>query len=122
MVFHQWVSTEASIFSHAKRFFKKILVTNGINILWIFPEDVRRLAYECAVKFGIKIPASWTTNKMAGKEWLTMFLKRNPELSIQKPEPTSLGRATSFNVQNVKVFFDKLAEVMDIYRFSASQI
>lgn len=59
---------------------------------------------------------------MAGKEWLTMFLKRNPELSIRKSEPTGLGRATSFNAQNVKVFFDKLAEVMDKYGFSASNI
>lgn len=86
------------------------------------PKDVRRLAYECAVKFGIKIPASWTANKMAGKEWLTMFLKRHSELSIRKPEPTSLGRATAFNAHNVKVFFDKLAEVMDKYGFTASQI
>ncbi|KAF2897536.1 hypothetical protein ILUMI_08639 [Ignelater luminosus] len=59
---------------------------------------------------------------MAGKEWLTMFLKRNPELSIRKLKPTSFGRATSFNAQNVKVFFDKLAEVMDKYHFTASQI
>lgn len=86
------------------------------------PKDVRRLAYECAVKFGVKIPEIWTKNKMAGKDWLTMFLKRNPELSIRKPEPTSLGRATSFNAQNVKVFFDKLAEVMDKYKFGASEI
>lgn len=32
------------------------------------PKDVRRLAYECAAKFGIEIPPSWTANKMAGKE------------------------------------------------------
>lgn len=46
------------------------------------PKDVRCLAYECANKFEIDIPLSWTAIKMAGKEWLTMFLKRNPELSI----------------------------------------
>lgn len=86
------------------------------------PKDVRRLAYECAATFGIKIPSSWTANKMAGKEWLTKFLKRNPELSIRKPEPTSLGRATSFNAQNVKVFFEKLAEVMDKNGFNSSEI
>ena len=59
---------------------------------------------------------------MAGKEWMTSLLKRNPKLSIRKPEATSLGRATSFNTKNVKVFYDKLGEVMDIYKFSASQI
>ncbi|XP_023312440.1 uncharacterized protein LOC111692606, partial [Anoplophora glabripennis] len=68
------------------------------------PKDVRRLAYECSAKFSIEIPPSWTANKMAGKEWLTMFLKRNPELSIRKPEPTSL------------------AEVMDRYGFTAADI
>ena len=59
---------------------------------------------------------------MAVKKWMTSFLKRNLNLSIRKPEATSLGRATSFNTKNVKVFYDKLDEVMDIYKFSASQI
>ncbi|XP_074029262.1 uncharacterized protein [Leptinotarsa decemlineata] len=59
---------------------------------------------------------------MAEKEWHTMFLKRNPELSIRKPEPTSLGRVTSFNAQNVEVFFEKLADVMDRYGFTAAEI
>ncbi|XP_047129342.1 uncharacterized protein LOC124809333 [Hydra vulgaris] len=86
------------------------------------PKDVRSLAYECALQYKIKIPGSWTVNKMARKEWMTSFLKRNPQLSIRKPEATSLGRATSLNAANVKVFFDKLGEVMDIYKFSASQI
>ena len=59
---------------------------------------------------------------MTGKEWMTSFLKRNPKLSIWKPEATSLGTEKSFNTENVKEFYDKLGEVMDIYKFSASQI
>ena len=59
---------------------------------------------------------------MAGKELTTCFLKRNFKLSIRKPKATSLGRATSFNAENVKVFYEKLGEVMDIYKFSASQL
>ena len=86
------------------------------------PKDVRCLVYECAVQYKIKIPESWTEIKMAGKELMTSFLKRNLKLSIRKPKATSLGRATSFNAENVKVFYDKLGEVMDIYKFNASQI
>ena len=59
---------------------------------------------------------------MAGKELMTSFLKRSLKLSIRKPKATSLGRATSFNAESVKMFYDKLGEVMNIYKFSASQI
>ena len=59
---------------------------------------------------------------MAGKELMTCFLIRTLKLSIRKPKATSLGRATSFNTENVKLFYDKLGEVMDIYKFNASQI
>ena len=41
------------------------------------PKHVRCLVYECAVQYKIKIPESWTENKMAGKELMTSFLKRN---------------------------------------------
>lgn len=116
-------ATPRQVFSHTQEdSLKKYLLQMASIFYGYSPKDVRRLAYECAAKFSIEIPPSWTANKMAGKEWLTMFLKRNPELSIRKPEPTSLGRATSFNAQNVKVFFEKLADVMDRYGFTAADI
>ena len=86
------------------------------------PIDVRRLAFECATKYNLNVPAAWRANKMAGKDWLTAYLKRTPRLSIRKPEPTSLGRATSFNKHNVNMFFGKLANVMDKYKFPPSKI
>ncbi|XP_018402028.1 PREDICTED: uncharacterized protein LOC108779157 [Cyphomyrmex costatus] len=88
----------------------------------IGPKEVRRLAYDITVKCDINIPRSWHTNKIAGSDWLTAFLKRNKSLSIRKPEATSLSRATSFNKTNVNNFFDKLAEVMDKNKFTASSI
>lgn len=85
------------------------------------PLDVG-LAYECAVKYNRKFPEAWNTNKSAGKDWLSSFLKRNSELSIRIPESTSLGRATSFNKSNVKLFYEKLAAVLDKYKVPPSRI
>ncbi|GBP61961.1 hypothetical protein EVAR_45018_1 [Eumeta japonica] len=46
------------------------------------PKAVRRLAYDLAIKCNLKKPESWDRDKMAGTDWLSAFLKRNPELSI----------------------------------------
>ena len=86
------------------------------------PKDVRVLAFQCAKKFNIKMPLTWEEKVCAGSDWLNRFLKRHPSLSVRVPEPTSLARATSFNRENVKNFFDKLAEVMDRYKFTPNDI
>jgi len=86
------------------------------------PQDVRKLAYECAEKYGIEMPDSWKLKSMAGPDWLSGFLKRNEDLSIRTPEATSLARVTSFNRHNVNMFFDKLGEVMDRHHFEACDI
>ena len=88
----------------------------------IGPKEVRRMAYDCVIKYEISVPETWHTNKMAGRDWMSAFLKRNTSLSIRKPEATSLSRATSFNKSNVQEFYTKLAEVMDRFKFTASSI
>lgn len=89
----------------------------------LLPEEVKKLAYECAVKFNAhNIPPSWHENRKAGPDWLTGFLKRNPQLSIRAPESTSASRATSFNKHNVSDFFTKLSTVLDKYKFPPSRI
>lgn len=85
------------------------------------PKNVRSLAYELAVANNKRIPPSWNENKMAGKRWMTQFLKRNP-LSIRTAEATSLGRAMGFNKVVVKKFFDNLKEVLDKYKFRSGNI
>lgn len=57
----------------------------------------REIAFQFANANGKKIPDNWKEEKLASIDWLRGFLKRNPELSVRKPEAISLSRATSFN-------------------------
>ncbi|XP_031358437.1 uncharacterized protein LOC116182078 [Photinus pyralis] len=75
--------------------------------------DVRRLAFEVAVVNNVTIPESWSTSKMAGKDWLRAFIKRRKTLSIRKPEACSLARLTSFNRHNVQTFFTNLRNILE---------
>lgn len=86
------------------------------------PKDVKKLAYEFAIKLDLKIPPSWTKYEFAGDDWFSSFLKRNNTLSIRKPEATSLARAMNFNPVNVKKFMDKYDSVLVKYKFEAHQI
>lgn len=89
----------------------------------LLPEEVRKLAYTCAVKFEMpNIPVSWHRNKEAGADWFTGFMKRNPSLSIRSPEATSAGRASSFNRHNVTDFFNKLGDVILKHNLQPSRI
>lgn len=83
--------------------------------------DVRRLAYQLAESHGI--PHSFNKIKeMAGKDWLSGFMKRNPDLSIRLPEPTSIGRAVGFNRPQVKHFYDILESALAANTYTGSQI
>ena len=96
---------------------EKILVsylTKAANIYsGLSPKEVRILAYECANVFTIGMPESWKTNKCAGPDWFSLFMKRHGSLSIRTPEATSLSRASSFNRHNVGAFPTKLMTAMD---------
>ena len=98
------------------------LLTCSAMYYGLTPKSLRRLAFEYARKNNIVTPATWNANKMAGKDWLTGFLRRNTSLSIRSPEATSLARMTSFNHTNLNIFQDKLADVIDRYSFTASEI
>lgn len=86
------------------------------------PKAIKNLAYKFAIQNELKVPTSWTEIKTAGKDWFWGFMKRHPNLSIRKPEATSLARMTSFNENNVKIFQDKLEEVLRRYSLTATQI
>ena len=75
--------------------------------------ECRQIAYQMAQINKINVPESWHVNKMAGKDWMHGFRKRNPVLSLRTPEGCSLARATAFNPHNVGIFFDKLYDVLN---------
>ena len=74
--------------------------------------EIRRLAYDFVEKNNIEHPFNSTT-KMAGKDWFRGFLKRNPDISLRKPEATSMARATGFNKTAVKRFYENLSKAID---------
>ncbi len=69
----------------------------------------RKFVFKYAVANQKKLPLKWTKEETAGIEWMRSFARRyKSELSLRKPQSTSLARATSFNPTNVAAFFCKL--------------
>ena len=65
---------------------------------------------------------SYCKKRKAGSGWIHVFLTRHPELSLRKPEPTSIARATGFNRPQVNRFFQLLEDVLHQYHFDSSGI
>lgn len=85
-------------------------------------KNVRKLAYELAIKYDKEIPEAWKANNMAGKKWLGGFRNRRKEISLRTPEATSLARAMGFNKVVVKKFFDDLKKLLVRYDFPPQSI
>ena len=69
--------------------------------------DIRRMAFQLAIRNNLKHPFS-TLSKQAGKKWLKGFLLRHPELSFRKPQNISVARVQAFTKENINRFFDIL--------------
>jgi len=76
---------------------------NGLSVI-----QVRKRAWELAVKSGINYPESWDVNSLAGPDWWFGFSKRHPDIAVRKGENCSLQRKFSFNEVSVSKFFDNL--------------
>jgi hypothetical protein len=85
------------------------------------PRELRRIAFEFAEAKQIKHRFNKSV-KLAGKDWLYLFLQRNPEISLRQPEGTSLNRINAFNKEEVTLFFSNLQQIMDMYRFPPNRI
>uniref|UniRef100_A0A8D9BEI9 HTH CENPB-type domain-containing protein n=1 Tax=Cacopsylla melanoneura TaxID=428564 RepID=A0A8D9BEI9_9HEMI len=84
-------------------------------------KDLQYLAYHIAEVNNIK-HSFCPSKKMAGRDWITGFRKRHPELSIRKPEATSTARAQAFNKPNVMKFYNILQEVQAKHNFPPHRI
>lgn len=73
---------------------------------------VRAMAFNLAEQLNIK----HTFNRekgLAGYDWLNMFLKRNPDLSVRKAEGVSLARCQGMNKNEVSSYFTLLQNVLE---------
>ena len=84
--------------------------------------QTRKLAFEFAEALGKPIEKVWKNYSAAGVDWKKGFMTRHKELSLRKPENTSLARATAFNRTNVTEFHDNLKDVVERYKFSHARI
>ena len=83
--------------------------------------DIKRLAYQLAIKNGLRHPFSHE-NGAAGKKWLKGFLKRHPNLSIRKPQGISKARIKGFTPENVNKFFALLEPEMQKINFNPARV
>jgi len=66
--------------------------------------DVVRLAYQLAVRNGIKNQI-WKRNEKAGRKCLGNFLRHHPQISVGNPECLPLSRARGFTPESAAQLF-----------------
>jgi hypothetical protein len=84
--------------------------------------QTQKLAYQYAVKLRVSYPKNWDEKCAATYDWSYGFMKRHPELSLRKPENTSLARASGFNPFNVNSFMNNLEALYNRHRFTPERV
>lgn len=82
--------------------------------------QIRKVAFEYAERLNLKHNFNGAS-RMAGRDWLNAFMLRN-NISIRKPEATSINRITAFNKEEVQLFYKLLGEMMEQYKFVPKNI
>lgn len=83
--------------------------------------QVKKIAFQYAESNSI--PNNFNKAKgICGNDWYYGFLKRHPQISLRKPESTSLNRVKGFNKQEVDIFFSNLLEAFDKYNYQPNKI
>ncbi|KAJ3639912.1 hypothetical protein Zmor_003240 [Zophobas morio] len=74
-------------------------------------KTLRQLAYNLAKSMGLQGRFN-NTKKIAGNDWLKLFMRRNPTLSIRQSEGVSLARAEGMNKEEVQQYFQLLTKTL----------
>jgi hypothetical protein len=82
-------------------------------------QEFLELVYNYAEINKIKHPFK---NGAAGTDWYKGFARRHPDLTLRKPEPTSIARARGFNKPQVYRFFDLLEEQIEKHKITATRL
>ena len=76
------------------------------------PQNVRKSAFDYAEKKALEHPFNRETRSV-GKDWLRLFLKRHPGLSLRTLQQLSLARAKGLNKEAVTEYFDLLRQTLE---------
>ena len=83
--------------------------------------ELQRVVFEYCEKNKIKHMFN-TTKKLAGRDFVEGFLKRQGILSVRKPEAVSLNRVFGLNKNAVSRYFDNLEKLISEQSFAPNQI
>jgi len=83
--------------------------------------DIMRLAYQLAVRNGIKNQFC-KRNEKAGRKWLKNFLRHHPQISVRTPEGLSPSRARGFTPGSVAQFFEIYKPAMDNIKHNPARL
>ncbi|KAH9636307.1 hypothetical protein HF086_003274 [Spodoptera exigua] len=79
------------------------------------PNQIKRAAFAYAEALNLNHNFN-TSSRLAGRVWFEGFVARN-NISVRKPEDTSINRVTAFNKTEVQRFYKLLEELMGKCKF-----
>ncbi|KAK6490350.1 hypothetical protein HHUSO_G4860 [Huso huso] len=68
------------------------------------PNEVRKLAYQCAVHYKLSFPQRWSETGMAGPDWFTSFQRRHPGLTKKAHQTSNVAQAQNNQGPSDEVF------------------
>lgn len=75
-------------------------------------DDMRTIiAFKFAEQLNIKHRFNMESEK-AGYDWLQLFLKRHPDISVRKSEGVSIARSEAMNRTEVNDYFNMLEKIL----------